>query len=93
MGIVQGKNRASREKPPCGFCNVDLVGRLSSSLGSWWRGGFQAVCHGLWGRLCWVFGGDPGLLESLGSLCDTTLGLRGGFIQNGGTPIRPNLSI
>lgn len=55
MGIAQGKNRASRErKPSCGFCNVDLVeGVESKSPGPWWRGGFQAVCHGLyWERLC-----------------------------------------
>lgn len=48
---------------------------------------------GYGGRLCWAFGGDPGLLESLGSLCDMTLGLGGGFTQNGWTPVRPNLSL
>jgi hypothetical protein len=101
VGIAQGKNRASRErKPPCGFCNVDLVagrgGRVQVFSAPGGGVAFRLCAMG-WaggggGRLCWVFGGDPGLLESLGSLCDMTLGLGARITQIGGTPIRPNLS-
>lgn len=47
---------------------------------------------GYGGKPCWVFGGDPGLLESLGSLCDMTLGLGAGFTQIEGALICSNLS-
>lgn len=53
---------------------------------------FRQCAIGYGERLCWVFGGDPGLLESLRTLCDMTLGLGGGFTQTGGTTIHPNLS-
>lgn len=76
--------RAERGSPlwilHCGFG----WGVESKSPPPWWRGGFQAVCHGLWEKVVLGFGGDPGLLESLGSLCDMTLGLGKGFTQIGG---------